>query len=193
VPDSAALRAVALDRRPDLKALAARVSADRAALGLAGREYYPDFEVMAGYDTFWTATQQQAQIGVRVNLPVRLERRAAAVQEAEAQLAQRVAQLNQQTNQVAFEVEQAYAQVRESEQAVRLYREKILPAARENVKSAQSAYVTGKTPFVSLIEAQRSLVDLRDRSYAVAAEYQRRLAALERAVGGAIPSRSERG
>lgn len=186
VPDAAALRGVALSRRPDLKALAARVAADRAALGLAGREYYPDFELMAGYDTFWTATQQQAQLGVRLNLPVQRARRAAAVAEAEAQLAQRVAQLNQQTNQVAFEVEQAHAQVRESDEAVRLYRDKILPAARENVQAARAAYVTGKTPFVALIEAQRALVDLRDRSYAAAADYRRRLAALERAVGGPL-------
>ena len=53
----------------------------------------------------------------------------------------------------------------------------------ENVKAAQSAYVTGKTPFVSLIEAQRSLVMQRDRNFEVTADYFRRRATLDRLVG----------
>ena len=79
------------------------------------------------------------------------------------------------------------AQVRESEQALRLYEEKILPAARENVKAAQTAYMTGKVPFLSLIEAQRNLIDLRDRYNQTGAEYQQRRATLERVTGGALP------
>jgi outer membrane protein TolC len=66
-----------------------------------------------------------------------------------------------------------------------------LPAARENVKAAQTAYVTGKTPFLSLVEAQRNLVNLRDRNYEAKADYFRRLATLERVIGGPIPSASE--
>lgn len=182
--DAKALRDLALSRRPDLQALAARIAADRAALGLAEREYYPDVEFMAAYDSFWNMAQQQGQIGLRFNLPVQLKRRAGAVAEAEALLAQRQAQLSKQSNQVAFEVEQALARVRESERAVKLYQDRILPAARENVKSAQAAYVTGKVPFLSLIEAERSLIGLLDRYYEAVAESVRRWAALERVVGG---------
>jgi len=54
------------------------------------------------------------------------------------------------------------------------------------VKAAQAAYVTGKTPFLSLVEAQRNLVNLRDRHYEAKADYFRRLATLERAIGGPI-------
>jgi outer membrane protein TolC len=180
------LRELALSRRPDLQALAARIVADRAALGLAGREYYPDFEFMAAYDSFWNMTQQQGQIGVKLNLPVQMNRRAGAVAEAQARLVQRQAELARQTNQVAFEVERALARVRESEKAVRLYQERILPAARENVKSAQPAYVTGKIPFLTLVETERSLVRLLDRYYDALAETMRRRAALERAIGGPI-------
>lgn len=190
LPEAKALRELAVARRPDLQALAARVAADAASVGVAEKEYYPDIEAMAAYDSFWQAADDQQrlrpQVGVRMNLPLRLERRRGAVSEAVAQLAQRRAQLTQQQNQVAFDVQQAYEQVRESEQAVKLYAEKILPAARENVKSAQAGYVTGKIPFLTLVEAQRSLVDLRDRSYLAAADYERRRATLERVVGGPL-------
>lgn len=190
LPDIAVLRETALSRRPDLQALAARIAADTASLGVAEKEYYPDIEVMAAYDSFWQAADDQQrlrpQVGLRMNLPFRLDRRRGAVSEASAQLMQRRATLALQQNQVGFDVQQAYALVSESEKAVKLYAEKILPPAQESVKSAQSGYVTGKIPFLTLIEAQRSLVDLRDRSYQASADYERRQATLERVIGGPL-------
>jgi outer membrane protein TolC len=125
-------------------------------------------------------------LGVRLNVPVRLARRRAAVDEAKGRLAQRQAELARQTDQVNFEVQQTYSQVQESERTVRLYEKTILPAARQNIEAAQSAYATGKIPFLSLIEAQRSAVGLRDRYYEAIADYYRRRATLERVAGGPI-------
>ena len=58
--------------------------------------------------------------------------------------------------------------------------------------SAQSAYVTGKTPFLSLIEAERNLVGLRDRYYETLADYFRRLAAWSGRSAGRSPRRRPR-
>ncbi len=85
-----------------------------------------------------------------------------------------------------LQVQEAYEQVRESERATDLYETTILPAAEANVKAAQSAYVTAKVPFLSLIEAERNFVLLRDRRYEVIADYFRRRATLERVVGGPL-------
>jgi outer membrane protein, heavy metal efflux system len=177
------LRAQALERRPDLRALADRLAAEKAALALACKEFYPDFEVMAAYDSIWQEKPLRPQVGVRFNLPVRKERRHAAVAEAQARVAQRVAELARRADQAAFEVQQAYEQVAESEKSVRLYEGTILPAARRNVESAQSAYVTARIPFLSLVEAERNLVGLRERYHEAVADYLRRRAALDRAVG----------
>jgi outer membrane protein TolC len=182
------LRSQAVAQRPDLHALAGRLAADEAALALACKECCPDFEVIAAYDSIMGNGPMRdlaPQIGVRVNLPVRLARRKGAIAEAQAGIARRHAELNVRIDQVNFQVQEAYEQVVESEKSVRLYENTILPAARENVKTAQAAYVTGKTPFLSLIEAQRNLVDLRDRFYSNSADYFRRRANLDRAVGTA--------
>ncbi len=190
LPEAQALRAAALARRPDLQALENRIRAEEATLALAHKEYYPDFEPYLMYDRFMGNTSASrdlaTMVGVRLNVPIRLARRDGAVAEAQARIAQRRAELAQQVNQVNFEVQQAYAQVRESERNVRLYEKTVLPAAAQNVKAAQSAYVTGKTPFLSLIEAERNVIGLRDRYYELVADYYRRLAALERAVGGPL-------
>jgi outer membrane protein TolC len=189
LPEPQELRAVALDRRPDLQAMRNHIAAEEASLGLAHREYCPDFEAMAAYDTIMGngPTRDLApQLAVRINLPVRYARRAGAVTEAEARIAQRQAELAKMTDQVNYDVQQAYAQVIESLKVVRLYEKEVLPAARSNVKAAQVAYTTGKIPFLSLIEAQRNVVSLQDRHYEAIADYHRRLATLERATGGPI-------
>jgi cobalt-zinc-cadmium efflux system outer membrane protein len=123
-----------------------------------------------------------------MNLPVRLARRRGAITEAQARISQRRAELAKQVNQVNFEVQQAHAQVQESERNAHLYLTTVLPAAEANVKSAQSAYITGtgKISFLTLIEAERDVIRLRDRYYEIVADYFRRRAALERAVGGPV-------
>lgn len=191
VIDVQLLRKQAQAQRPDLRALADRIAADEAALALANKEYAPDIEAMAAYNTLMGngPTRDLApQLGVRMNLPVRLAKRHAAVAEAAARLAQRRAELDRQIDQINFQVQEVFEQVRESETAVRLYEKSIVPAAEANVKAAQSAYVNGKTPFLSLIEAQRNLIGLRDRYYETMADYHRRKANLDRVVGGNVPA-----
>jgi outer membrane protein TolC len=186
LPAVGELRARAVAQRPDLQALTNRIEAERASLSLAKKEYYPDFEVMGAYDAFWQRPEQDLRpmLGVRMNVPLYRDRRRGAVAEAQARLNQRIAELAALTDQVNLQVQEAYEQVLESEKSVRLYDETILPAARENVKAARTAYAAGSIPFLSLIEAQRNLVELRDSSYEERAEYYRRIAALERVIGG---------
>jgi cobalt-zinc-cadmium efflux system outer membrane protein len=186
LPPAHSLIASALARRPDLRALETRLVADRAALALAFKDYWPDVEVAAAYDTIMGNGPMRdlaPQIGLRMNLPLRTGKRNAAALEAQAKIAQRSAELAAKIDQVRFQIQESYEQVLESERILALYESTILPRADENVKSAQSAYVTGKTPFVSLIEAQRSLVSLRDRHFEATADYFRRRATLDRLVG----------
>ncbi len=186
LPDAPQLRAVALNRRPDLSALSNRIRAEEAALALAYKEYYPDFDVMAAYDAFWTEPGLRPQVALRMNLPVRLARRRAAVWEAKSKIAERRAELDRQVNQMNYEINQAHAQVNENKQASRLYERTVIPAAELNVKAAQAAYQTAKIPFLSLIEAERAIIALKDEYYEYVAEYYRQLATLERAAGGSL-------
>jgi outer membrane protein TolC len=188
------LRARAVAQRPDLQALANRIKADRASLSLANKEYYPDFEVMTMWDKFMGNRMEEMapMLGVRLNVPLYTERLRGAVSEAQARLDKRIAELTALTDQVNLQVQEAYERVIESEKSVRLYDETILPAARENVKAARTAYVAGSIPFLALIEAQRNLVELRDSAYEENAEYYRRRATLERVTGGPnLPAEAE--
>jgi outer membrane protein TolC len=192
LPQVSELRELAIDQRPDIAAVRARIASDEATLALAQREYYPDFEAMAAYDAFWQRPEQDLRpmIGVRLNVPIRTGRRDAAVVEAQARLTQRRAELARLTAQVGFQVQEAFEQVKETERSLKLYEESALPAARENVRLARSAYANAKVPFLNLIEAQRNLVELRERQYELLTEARRRRAMLDRATG-TMPTPSE--
>ncbi len=190
LPEATRLRALAA-ARPDVRAATARVAAEEAALALAEKEYKPDVELMAAYDGFWQdapGRPLQWQVGRRVNLPVRYARRGGAVDEARAKVTQRRAELARLTDQINFQVQEAYEQVREANELIRLYEAKILPVAEANVKEAQAAYANNKIPFLNLIEAQRSRITLKERNYEVLAESARRRATLERVLGGSFPA-----
>lgn len=190
LPDLKTLYTTAWEQRPDLRALADRIAADRARVQLALKDYYPDFFPYAAYNKYMGNRSPRLPlayfVGVGINLPVYRGRLSAAVAEARARLAERQAELARKTDQVNFEVQEAYARVLEAEKTARLYDEKILKAARLNIEDARSAYISGQIPFVSLIRAERDLVDLFDRYYQAVANYHSQLATLERVVGARL-------
>ncbi len=197
LPPVEQFRAQAQAQRPDLKAVAARLAAERAQVALAEREFYPDVEPMLAYDTIMGNGPMRnvaLQVGVKLNLPVRCSRRNAAVAEAQARALARQAELDRLTDQVNFQVQEAYEQVLESEKTVRLYQDTVLPAAQNNLKAARPAYTTGQIPLLSYLESERNLVTLRDRYYQAIADYYRRRATLERisacGLGQAAPEAS---
>jgi outer membrane protein TolC len=188
IPDAVRLRELALGR-PDVRAATARVASEEAAIALALKEYNPDVELMAAYDGFWQdapGRPLQWQVGARVNLPVRLARRGGALSEAQARVAERRAELARLTDQVQFQVQEAFEQLWEAEEVVRLYEGKVLPAVEANVKEAQSAYITNRIPFLNLIEAQRNRASLKERYFEAVGEAVRRRATLERVVGAPL-------
>lgn len=182
LPPVDAMQEAAARARPDLFALHARVQAEEANLALARKDYYPDVDLMARYDAFMPENIRPA-IGMEMNVPLPNARRAAEVSEAEARVQQRRWDYQNLLDGVRYEVQSAHARAEQARQVVALYRERILPLSRRNVESAQANYVSGKLDFLRLIDAQRQLNAQQETYYQSIADYHRRLAELDRAVG----------
>ncbi|MBC7819835.1 MAG: TolC family protein, partial [Planctomycetaceae bacterium] len=183
LPPVTGLREWAVGNRPELQALAARVQSEQSAVALACKEFYPDFEVMARYDRFWTDHEQQPQIGLNMNVPLNQSKRHAAVQEALWRVHKMQAEYDQAADTIRGEVQSAYARVQGSRRKIEVFESKILPAAQDNLRAAQSGYEAGTVDFLRLIEAQRQLLDLREKYQLAIADFHRRAAELSRAVG----------
>jgi outer membrane protein TolC len=72
----------------------------------------------------------------------------------------------------------------ESKQSVELFERKLIPAARNNVKSAQGGYSATTLPYFMLLSALGELVNVRDQYYEAITELFRRRTVLERALSG---------
>lgn len=175
----------ALQARPDLAEQMARIRQEEYSLGLAYKDYYPDLEFVFKHDHFMPV-DMQTQVGMGFNVPVYRQKRHAAVCEASARLRQRRAELESRVDRVRYEVQAAWERTTERRNVVRLYEQKILPAAEANVQSARINYTAGKVDFLRLIEAERQLFDQQDKYQETVADYHRRLAELQRAVGAPL-------
>jgi outer membrane protein TolC len=181
------LHQFAIGQRPDLAAIGARVRAEQVAVQLANKEYMPDFEAGGRYDQFWDRVNQRGQLGINMNVPLYQQRRDAAVREANFRWSQRRAEYDQAVDDVRNEVQGAYARTEASRQVLELYNGRIVQAAQQNVEAARAGYEANNLGFLSLVEAQRQLIDVQMKQLDALADYHRRLAELQQALGGPMP------
>lgn len=189
--DSVALQEQALRHRPELSATRSRIRGRESAVDLAERQYYPDFGVMTSYDAMWMAQEHRWMVGLSLNIPIQLGARGGAVEQAEARLRQSQLQLANTTDEVLVEVERARQRAIEAQYVVRLYQERLLPAARAQIEAARIGYETGRNSFQALIDAERSVRALEIRYQEALAELGQRRAELQRAIGH-IPGITDR-
>lgn len=184
-PDDAVERLVerALEDRPELAASAARVAAEQSRVDLASREYYPDFVLTGSDNRLWQADDLQPFVGIQVNVPLQRGRRRAAVDEARARLEQARSERLALVDDVRRGVASAADRLVEAEHVSQLYRDRLLPAARDQVDAARSGFETGRNSFLTLIDAERNLLSVELGYEEALADRGRRRAELDRSLG----------
>ena len=179
----ASLEKRALERRPEVEVERARIRAAEARIASAEREYFPDFGLMASYNSMWAMPEHQWMLGASVEIPIQRSRRAAAVDEAEAHLAAARSALARRADEVRVEVASARRRVLEARHVVRLHRDRLLPVARAQVEAARAGFIAGTNDFSTLVQAEKNLRSVELRHRMAQAELFRRLADLSRAIG----------
>src|SRR5207253_686175 len=149
-------------------------------------EYYPDFEVMGRYDAFWTDHQQRPQVGLNMNVPLRRDRRSAAVREAQFRVTKLTAEYAQLEDSIHEQVQIAHARTEASEKSAALFKSSILPAAENNLETGRAAYIAGSIDFLRLMEARRQFIDEQINYQRTLTEFHRSRSELENAVGIAL-------
>ena len=127
--------AEALAARPEVQAAESAAASRAAELELARLAFRPDFELMASYNSMWDDSEHRTMLGVGINLPVRRARLRASVAEAEARRVQAEEQAAGLRDEIAAEVEARAAEAEEAHHLIVLYRDRVLPAARDQVRA----------------------------------------------------------
>jgi outer membrane protein TolC len=173
----------AAERRPDIASARDRARAQGIRAERASREYLPDFTVSTGYSSMWDQLEMRWTVGLSFNLPIVTGRRAGAVDEANAMRAQYEADAARMSDAARTQVAVALKQLHESTHVMRLYDERLIPVAREEIDAARAAFVASQAPFGAVIDAEKNLRSVELDAQMARADYDRRRAELDRALG----------
>ena len=185
VRDPKRLETEAASERPDIVALRLRARAEQSRAERAGREYYPDFTVSTSYNSMWdTPEHRRWMVGVGFNLPIQTGARAGAADEATAMRAQFESDASRLGGVGADPgLRLCLKQLEESHHVLRLFEERLLPGAREQIDAARAGYTASRNPFMAVIEAERNLRGVELDYQMARADCDRHRAELERALG----------
>lgn len=190
LPQLEDLERIALESRPELKVIAATGNVSDAQVALARKAYTPDFTVAGGYMLMPEGSlfRNNYMAEVTVSLPW-LNRRKHDSEIKEAQAAVQVVRSEQsaQINAAFLEIQQALIQARAAERSLKLYRDTLRPQAEAALKSAAAAYQQDRTDFLNLVDSQNMLLDVESSYFKAAANFDTRIAELERAIGAPLP------
>lgn len=180
------LKQLALEIRPEVRAMDYAIDMNRAELRLSKREYFPDLMFRVMYkdmartkDDFWSA-----MAGVSIPLTFWSKGKyTSKVQENELNVRKAEEEYNNMKNMALFEVQDALVKVQTNQNLVLLYKNTVIPQARQTLESTVIAYQTGRSMFLWLIDIYRALLDAQLAYHQSVTDYMKSQAELERAVG----------
>jgi outer membrane protein TolC len=179
------LQGLAADHEPSLQG--ARLGVDRAhtALTLAEHERKPDWNVQAGYMLLPHQTDGfLARLSVTwPTAPWAHGGTDARTREAAAGIDAATATQRSVEAGLRLSVQEAYLQVGSAQARAALLRTTLIPQAQQALDLSRVAYTADRGDVLSVLDAERSLLEAQVDYYRAVADIDRALAALERAVG----------
>ncbi len=185
-----ALLAEARQVNPSIRQMQERIQGYRERLALARLNRWPDLTVSFNYGLVESEGlsavangEDQWWVGFGVNLPIWAGRLDAAEREAMRGIFESIASLDDARNRVEFRVQDALAKVEAHQRQVILFRDVIIPQARQTVEASMSGYRAGQLEFLTLVDNWRKLLDFQLMVHGSLSELEQSFAELQRAVG----------
>ncbi len=193
--DFSQLYAMIVKNNPNLQALEYEVEAARNSEKLAEKKTYPQLGIGVSYiDTAHARASGVDDSGkdpiigmVSLTLPIWTDNYNAAQRQAQALLNQKIYEKTQTENTLASNAQQLLYEFEDSSRKIGLYRDVIIPKAKEMVTASESAYQAGSIDFLSLIDAQRLLLKYELFYQRSLAESAQKLAKIEMLAGTQLP------
>lgn len=181
--DVSRLEADATRDRPDIESARAHVRAEEARAARAERESYPDFTVSTSYSSMWVMPEHRWMVGLSFNLPIQRGVRSGAVEEANASRARFASDAARLTDKAKTEVVVDMKRLEEASHVLRIYEERLLPIARDQIDAARAGFIASRNDFVAVVDAERNLRSVELDYQMMRANFDERRAELERAAG----------
>jgi outer membrane protein TolC len=194
LPGSAQLQLMAIDNRPELKGLRAAIRQSETNVRLTEKNYKPDITVGAGYMLMPSGSMNRNgyMAELSINLPwLNRAKRDSEIRQAQSSVNVHRAELEAQKAFVFHEIQETLIRADSARRLVELYRDTLRPQAQATLRATSAAYQTDQTDFLNLIDSQNTMLDVEYSYFRALAEFDSRIAELERAIGTAVPRGSQ--
>lgn len=176
---------------PELGALDFELEAAKSKVELAKKKFYPDVGV--GVDSIQTDGGDDAVILMfSMNLPIWRDSYKAAHRQAKANVRKTAQQKRESENTLIARAERVLYDFEDSERKIKLYGDILVPKAEELLEASETAYTGGTIDFLSLVDAQRTLLEYQLRYERAVTDNQQKLANLEMLAGAELPVQSDK-
>ncbi len=196
--DPEALLGIARNRRPEFEAAFLEIEGREKGVHLAQRQFRPDFSFglrwgnvrARGADASGIPVHQNGKdtyaVTVGLTLPLFRRKYNAGTREAVELLGSARAGLEDVSRTIGAEIRSTTYRIESIARQIDLYRDALLPQARQALVSAEAAYSTGSLEVTGLLDVARTVVDVRLGLSRLQADYLIALADLERASGSPV-------
>jgi cobalt-zinc-cadmium efflux system outer membrane protein len=184
------LQAIAIVRRPELQRAQSMIDAEKFRLELANRQWFPDPALNVKAQRYNSAAQAVSEVDVGISIPVpwlNRKKYSAGILEARKSVEDAERQFGSIRVETLGLVRDQLKKIQTSANQYELYRDNILPLARQAVEASRAAYEASTGGFLELITARRTLQDAESAALNRLAEYETAVAELDAIIGRASP------
>jgi cobalt-zinc-cadmium efflux system outer membrane protein len=183
------LRQLTLSNRPEVRQAQAMVAQAVAKAQLARREWIPDPSVSVGAQHYNGGSQAVSELdaGVSLNLPwFNGKKYRAEEREAQSDALSAQKSLEQAQTEALGLLRDQLVRLETLQHHLELYREHLLPSARQTAASKAADYEADKAGLADVLSSQRAVRELQAMYYQDLTDYQVGWADLEALVGAAL-------
>lgn len=185
------LRAITLAQRPEVQMSRAKIEMEKSKIQLARRAWIPDPAVSVKGQRYNDASQAVSELdaGLSFTVPwVNPGKYSAGVREARANFAAAEQGFDREQKEALRLLRDQLQKIETFHHHVELFRDKLVPQARQAFEANRLSYESGKASFLDWITSQRNLRDIEATAREHLSDYQIAVAELEAVIGADVYS-----
>ena len=197
IPTLAELYKLAVEERQEIQKQKLAISKMGLVVEMAKQMTYPDPTLGASY----FENRSIAELKQTEKMPMTFSTRrtlnpanatwfayrSAYIREMDVKIEAMARHIEKLESDIRFVVKKHHFAMETANRSIRLYRQTLLPQAQQALDAANTAYQAAQIDFLSFLDAQRTLLNLRVEEQRALRDYRQHLAQLEQAVGTILP------
>jgi len=174
-----------MSNNPDIARWSSEIARREAGVDIEKAKAVPDLTLIGGVKRFSQFNDTAYVLGVSMPLPL-FDRNRGGILEAARRVGRTLDEKLAAETRVASDLAQAYQRAAAADGEIQTLRAEILPGAQSAFDAATKGYQLGKFGFLDVLDAERTLFQVRAQHLRATAGYRRTTYEIERLIGGPL-------